>query len=263
MLMELVDVVDLEELQKMQDMFALATGMAAVTVDLKGNYVTKPSNFTDFCMDYTRKSTLGANRCAKCDAEGEGAYFCHAGLMDFAEPIVVNGEHLGNILGGQVLPKEPDIAQFEAIAEELSIPKEDYIKALKKVTVRSEESIRAASQMLRELVTYLVNFQYALKKDEEKISVLKIELKNMIAHTEDITEKVKELEKISSRQNILSLNASIEAARAGEAGRGFAIVANQMGDLAKDSSKIYSSIIQDAGEIHTSVTNLDSTFEEQ
>lgn len=259
--MELLDFIDLAELQKMQDMFSLATGMAAITVDLNGKFITEPSNFTEFCMNYTRKTTLGASRCAKCDAEGKGAYFCHAGLMDFAEPIIVNGEHLGNILGGQVLPGTPDITKFEAIAEELGIPKEDYIRALGKVSVRSEEAIRAASQLLRELVSNLVNLQYTMKKDKKKIDILKEEIDCMMTNAQDIASKTQALTKISNQQNMLSLNASIEAARAGDAGRGFTIVAKQMGELAKSSSKIYSAIVENANAIHESADKLDKTFE--
>lgn len=260
--MHLLDFVDLEELQNMQDTFSLATGMAAITVDLEGKFITKPSNFTEFCMDYTRKSPLGASRCAKCDAEGKGAYFCHAGLMDFAEPIIVDGTHLGNILGGQVLPEKPDISKFEAIAEELDISKEEYIQALNKVSVRSEEAIRAAAALLRELVSSLVNLQYTVKKDKNKIDILKEEIKSMMENTQDITAKTQALTKISNQQNILSLNASIEAARAGDAGRGFTIVANQMGDLAKRSAEIYNAIIDNAKAIHSSADKLDNTFTE-
>lgn len=259
--MELLDFIDLAELQKMQDMFSLATGMAAITVDLNGKFITEPSNFTEFCMDYTRKTTLGASRCAKCDAEGKGAYFCHAGLMDFAEAIIVNGEHLGNILGGQVLPDTPDISKFEAIAEELGISKEEYIRALGKVSVRSEEAIRAASQLLRELVNNLINLQYTMKKEKKKIDILKEEIDCMMTNAQDIASKTQALTKISNQQNMLSLNASIEAARAGDAGRGFTIVAKQMGELAKSSSKIYSAIVENANMIHESAEKLDKTFE--
>lgn len=55
--------------------------------------------------------------------------------------------------------------------------------------------------------------------------------------------------------------ASIEAARAGDAGRGFTIVAKQMGELAKSSSKIYSAIVENANMIHESAEKLDKTFE--
>lgn len=258
--MNLLDFINLDELQKMQDMFSLATGMAAITVDLDGNFITKPSNFTDFCMKYTRNSPIGKERCAKCDAQGKGAYFCHAGLMDFSEQIIVDNIHLGNILGGQVLPQEPDISKFEAIAEELSIPKKDYIEALKKVSVRSEKSILAASQLLRELVNTMINFQYTRKKEEKNFIILTKELESMLKNTQNITDKTNDLRKISNQQNILSLNASIEAARAGDAGKGFTIVANQIGTLAKRSSEIYSSIIENAETIHSSANILDNAF---
>lgn len=98
----------MNEFQRIQDLFSDATGLAAIAVDSQGEYISRGSNFTDFCMKYTRGNAEGLKRCEKCDREGKGSYFCHAGLMDFAADLMINGEKVGAVIGGQVLPQKPD-----------------------------------------------------------------------------------------------------------------------------------------------------------
>ncbi len=57
-----------------------------------------------------------------------------------------------------------------------------------------------------------------------------------------IDELTQEILDISDQTTLLSLNASIEAARAGESGKGFSVVAAEMGKLAENSGKIANKI---------------------
>lgn len=241
--MEILDFISKEKLQRLQDLFSTATGVAACIVDTEGNHVTEDSNFLDFCIKYTRGSEIGLKRCQKCDLEGVGTYFCHAGLMDFAADIVVEGEKLGAIVGGQVLPAPPDFDKFRKVAEEIGVDPDEYIEALKKVPVKTEQSIRASADLMKEMINMLVNSESIRHRDKNKIGTIDQEIEVTTKNVEQIEGMVQDLTKVSRKQNILALNASIEAARAGEAGRGFNIVAGEMGKLSSMATEKYSAII--------------------
>lgn len=59
---------------------------------------------------------------------------------------------------------------------------------------------------------------------------------------QEIGSKVAQIEQIVMKTTLLSVNASIEAAKAGETGRGFAIVAQEVGQLASISGEVSQSI---------------------
>lgn len=195
--LRLTDLVDTKILQQIQDAFSDMTGMAALTTDSNGIAVTQGSNFTDFCMRYTRASKLGRPRCENCDKIGahiahkDGksiSYRCHAGLTDFAAPIIANDEIVGCFIGGQILTKPPYLPSVREIAAELGIDPDEYEAAVKKVPIVSREQVEKAARFLRVTASGLSDIAfkgYQLHKSNlelEKVSHLKSDFLANMSH---------------------------------------------------------------------------------
>lgn len=176
----LTDLIDVEVLQRMQDAFAALTGMASLTTDINGVPVTKGSNFTEFCTGYTRNSPVGCMRCEQCDKIGAQTtwekgepttYYCHAGLIDYAAPIIADGKLVGCFIGGQVLDRAPDLEKFRKVAEEIGVDPDGFCAAAQKVHVLDKENIDHAAQFLYTIANILSDMAYgkylALQANEE------------------------------------------------------------------------------------------------
>ncbi|NEO27282.1 MAG: HAMP domain-containing protein, partial [Kamptonema sp. SIO4C4] len=87
-------------------------------------------------------------------------------------------------------------------------------------------------------------------------------VKRLAESSQEISKIVAVISSIASRTNLLALNASIEAARAGEAGRGFAIVADEVRQLADRSAKALKDIEQIVLQIQSETSLVMQAMEE-
>jgi len=109
----------------------------------------------------------------------------------------------------------------------------------------------------------IVNIEKLSKEaeaDSKQMQEDMAELMNVIGHMQAV---VTSINAISSQTNLLALNASIEAARAGEAGAGFAVVAEEIRQLADQTRELTSNMAEFIGSIQTasqkSVDSVDTT----
>ncbi|MDH7567684.1 MAG: methyl-accepting chemotaxis protein [Clostridiales bacterium] len=100
------------------------------------------------------------------------------------------------------------------------------------------EEVASGSQQLSSFIREIVDFT---SRTRDKIS--------------EIDSIIQAIKGISSQSNLLALNATIEAARAGDAGRGFSVVANEMGKLStlskESAEKIAKSLLDMKNAIET------------
>ena len=131
--------------------------MAAVITDADGSPVTNGSNITELCSNLIKRSRLGQSKCSgdhvenakKAQRKGSASvYVCSSGLTEFAAPITSNGELIGAFIGGQVLTESPDESKMRAVASDLGVDPDEYIRALRKIKIYPREKVNSAADFL-------------------------------------------------------------------------------------------------------------------
>lgn len=171
---DLKSLLDIPLWEKVQDELAKLTGTAIITVDFKGNPITKHSGRTEFCS-VIRENPVSRKRCYRCDSlAGLEAvrlgrpyiYLCHCGIVDVAVPVLVGDRYLGAVMFGEVrLPKNAEAeAKVERLVSEISSfqaesrnARSDLLEMYERLPEMEYASIVQVADTINAMVNYIID----------------------------------------------------------------------------------------------------------
>lgn len=120
--------------------------------------------------------------------------------------------------------------------------------------IQFDEFVRDTSSVMQRVVDSVIG--------NSKLGMELVELTDKIAqHAKDVQAILSEIGAIAKQTNLLALNAAIEAARAGEAGRGFAVVADEVRDLSARTTQFSQQINSLMQSMESSVKETESAIQ--
>ncbi len=173
---KLSDIFNITDLQKLSESFSTLTGSVTAILDLEGNILTA-SGWQKVCTEFHRVNPITAEKCRESDTvlasklkagEKYNVYKCENGLVDVAVPIVIDGLHIGNLFTGQFFLEPPDEQYFIEQAEACGFDKQQYLAALSKVPIFTEEHIKAVMDYLLNLTHLLGEMGLSKKRALDK-----------------------------------------------------------------------------------------------
>ncbi len=153
-------------------------------------------------------------------------------------------------------------------AEELAVTL-NSVQVMTDLIGRVAESAKEAEEVARTASATALKGGEAVERTvagilqiRETVAETTRKVKRLAESSQEISKIVAVISTIASRTNLLALNASIEAARAGEAGRGFAIVADEVRQLADRAAKALKEIEQIVLQIQSETGSVMTAMEE-
>jgi PAS domain S-box-containing protein len=167
--LELAEIIDAQVIQSLMDDFYKLAHIPIGIIDLKGN-VLVGVGWQDICTKFHRVHPETLKHCVESDTQlSTGVlpgkfkpYRCKNNMWDIATPIIVGGQHVGNIFLGQFFfeGESLDYELFRSQARKYGFNEEEYIAALEKVPWLSPKVVDTIMAFFMKLSNMLSQLGY-------------------------------------------------------------------------------------------------------
>lgn len=195
--LELNDIIDAPSIQKLMDNFYELTQVPMAIIDRNGK-VLVGVGWQDICTKFHRVHPVTCANCLESDTnltrgipEGEFMlYKCKNNMWDIATPVIIGGEHKGNLFMGQFFfDTEPiDYSLFRDQARQYGFAEQEYLEALEKAPRINHEKLEHAK-------AFFLNLSHSISQ----LSYSNIKLARAITQQQMVEEALREKDELLTK----------------------------------------------------------------
>lgn len=168
------DLADIPKLQELMGSLYWLTDIAIGIIDVDGTFL--------FCAGWRGACTAGPNKSCECldyicnnlDPVSYTFKQCPTGMLHYACPIVVEGEHMASVYIGQFFTEAPDEATIEEHAVLRGIEPAEYRKSLRKISTIPPMRLSLLLKYLKDLANMLADIGLQRLRQMETMELLRL-----------------------------------------------------------------------------------------